>query len=318
MKTRLYLIGAMLSIALTAHSFACDNRLINKHSTKTVGAQLSSYFPEKFSGDQIQALQSGKLTDVPHGNVGMDEENRKKLIATTPYKFQVLTGSWEKFAGNIKILPGSEQYVNPDQLRATYRFQSPWMTRNNADFDVILNLESVIILPVTDSILGNNDFMLKHENEISISSFLYIANTDEQFIRDTPSALHRFNGPMSSWLLILAQLDGEDVYSLSDDARLKRGEELFTVYLQKKKLTLDAQQSLTQEEYILINNELRTAILEHLNLSLTDIPTLEHIMEAGGSENLANRKIYIEIKKEPNLSEAQSLDSHRTEDLIKL
>jgi hypothetical protein len=233
-------------------------------------------FPHHFTDHQMQQLVKQKATTStnPNANFVVDEQNHKKLWATLPYRFQVMTN----FPQSVEKVANSEYRVDSTKLMARYRFVSAYAQRFNSEFEVALEGKTINI---KDSVLGEKDFIGTPGQLFSSSSFYYIATADEQFCRETPS-IHRLNLNMENWLLIWAQLGGEHLFVKTNEYRKQRGQELFKAYLTEKDYQLNSDGVLTMKEYIICLKDLQNKILAHHGLRVEDVPfqtTEEYVQE---------------------------------------
>lgn len=176
---------------------------------------VKSFFPNKFNGEQIAEFYKSKQVETPDGifSVGDDFHEAK------PYSFQILTGTYSAFASHISFT--GEIEVTENCLWGIYLFKSPYSTFYNKTFKVQLRSNLLRIFNLADSILGDRDFISSPTQPLKDASFYFIKNTDEQFFRQT-NCQHRLNNNIKNWLLILKQLQGENIYALSEEERQTR------------------------------------------------------------------------------------------------
>ena len=144
---------------------------------------------------------------------------------------------------------------------------SPYTAYNNVQFDVALEGKTYDIF---ESVLGENDFIKLENQLVSNSCFYYISTTDEQFVRES-KCLHRFNCNMSKLLLICAQLNGEDIYSLDESRRQMKGQELFQSFLTEKNYVLNSDNLLTMDQYVDCMMTLQKRILACCGVCVDDV-----------------------------------------------
>tara|TARA_R110002095_G_scaffold26036_2_gene26511 strand:+ start:369 stop:1250 length:882 start_codon:yes stop_codon:yes gene_type:complete len=229
---------------------------------------LDGLFPAKFTREQISSFKhNGHITEGT-GRLSVDD----KFTATLPYSFQIVTGTDANFASNVSFT--HEYTVKNNKICGRYQFNSSYSRINNATFEV--QLENNMIHNLLDSVLGEKDFIDGESSKpFKDTSFILIKNTDNEFVQETGVPI-RLNGNMQTWLLILAQLNGKDIYSLNEKERQIYGEGLFCTYLEDNDLKLSPEGILTTEEYVKMNDTLRSGILAHFNLTLNDIPDLKN------------------------------------------
>ncbi len=180
------------------------------------------------------------------------------------------------------------------------------MSRNNSDFEIVLDSSPLKFFNMNESVLVDKDFIstpsqLSNPDMIKNFSFFYIENTDESFVRQTTHEMHRFNENNKSWLLILAQLKGENIYDMPEEDKKRKADELYSYYLQENNCKLSEAGILTNEEYIQINIDLRTKILGRFSIKIENVPTLEKINETVSDDvmpgvcKLADGKLFFAV-----------------------
>ena len=236
-----------------------------KDSFEMIGnPSLDRLFPKKFTGEQIASFKLNGYIAEDTKKFSVDGEFTKTL----PYSFQFLTGTDAKFARNISFT--YNYTVKENKIFGLYQFDSPYSVSYNSTFGVQLERDGIHNL--LDSVLGENDFIDGGSSKLfKDTSFIMIKNMDREFVQETGVPI-RLNSNMQTWLLILAQLNGENISALDEEACQERGEMLFFSYLKENKLKLSEEDILTTEEYVEMNDTLRSLILDHFSLSLDDIP----------------------------------------------
>ncbi len=255
-----------LFIVLSANAYSCDSVTKDFVELET-SASICSLFPGQFTGEQIEEFYKNKQISTAAGTFVIEDD----FHATKPYSFQVLTGSYDTFASHISFTGTVKTEENC--LWGTYSFASPYTTYNNATFKVKLTGNSFKTFNLASSVLGDKDFISTPTQPVKAISFYYIKNTDEAWIRKT-NCLHRLNGNSKDWLLILAQLQGENIYDLKEEERTDKADKLFEEYLDKKKFTLNDEGILSIDQYVQINNDLRSQILAYHGVSPEDVPDI--------------------------------------------
>ncbi len=227
-------------------------------------SSLDQLFPTKFTGEQISNFKLNGSIIEDTGRFSVDN----KFTETLPYNFQFLTGTDTKFASNVSFT--HDYTVKENKICGLYQFNSPYSVNYNTTFSV--QLESDRVHNLLDSVLREDDFIDGGSSKLfKDTSFIMIKNMDREFVQETGMPV-RLNGNMQTWLLIMAQLNGEDIKSLNEEGRRNRGEVLFFSYLEKHNLKLSEEGILTTKEYVEMNDTLRSHIMAHFNLTLNDIP----------------------------------------------
>jgi hypothetical protein len=270
MMSKFISIGLIAAVMSSSLIYASDIEDFEEIDSKRK-VELHEHFPKQLAAAQIQQLAQKQSApcQLDYARFTLDEQNAAKLQSTIPYNWQIVTGTWPKFAANIHKVDGSERRVDASKLVATYRFTSPYAVRNNVEFDVTLEGKTYKLI---DSVLGDKDFVSKPTQPIKDASFFYIGYTNEQFVRQTKLPA-RLNENMKSWLLILAQLHGENIYTIDESAREIRAQTLFDAFLSKKEYKLNGEGILSMDEYVDCMNYLQCEILGTYNLKVTDIPS---------------------------------------------
>lgn len=253
-----------LFIVLSANSYGSDS-ITKDFMELEAQTPIHSLFPKQFSAEQIQAFCTNKQILASAGTFEVGDD----FHATKPNFFQFLTGTYAAFAENISFTGIVE--IEENCLRGTYSFVSPYTTYNNATFKVKLTGNSFKTFNLSTSVLGDRDFIATPTQPVKSTSFYYIKNTDEKWIRQT-NCEHRLNGNSKDWLLILTQLQGNDIYSLEETKRSETADLLFHEYLNKKNFTLNDNGVLSVDQYVQINDDLRTQILASHGIQQKDIP----------------------------------------------
>lgn len=243
---------------------------LREDSFEVIGnSSLDHLFPMQFTGEQISSFKLNGYVSDGTNKLSIDDNFAKTL----PYSFQYLTGTDEKFGSNISFT--YNYTVKDNKICGDYQFNSPYSIQFNSTFS--LQLESTRVHNLLDSVLGENDFIdgesPKHFKD---TSFILIKNMDREFVQQTGIPI-RLNGNMQTWLLMLAQLNGENIKTLSKEECHRRGEELFSSYLTKNNLKLSKEGILTTKEYIEMNDTLRSLIMGHFGLTLDNIPDFKSI-----------------------------------------
>ena len=253
-----------LFIVLSANLYGSDS-ITKDFMELEAQTPIHSLFPKQFSAEQIQAFCTNKQILTSAGTFAVGDD----FHATKPYSFQVFTGTYNSFASRISFTETVETEENC--LWGTYSFKSTYTTYNDATFKVKLSGNSFKTFNLSASVLGDRDFIATPTQPVKSTSFYYIKNTDEKWIRQT-NCEHRLNGNCKEWLLILTQLQGKDIYSLREDDRENMAHRLFQEYLNKKGYTLNNNGILSMDQYVEINNDLRTQILACHGIQQKDIP----------------------------------------------
>ena len=266
-----YLLATILCFSYSlSQGSEIDFEELREDSFEMIGnSSLDQLFPTKFTGEQISSFKlNGHITENTE-KLSVDD----KFTATLPYRFQYLTGTDEKFGSNVSFT--YNYTVKENKICGLYQFNSPYSISYNGIFGVQLDSDKVYNL--LDSVLGENDFIDGGSSKLfKDTSFIMIRNTDREFIQETGIPI-RLNGNMQTWLLILAQLNGEDIMSLNEEEQHDRAEDLFFSYLEKNNLKLSKENVLTTKEYVEMNDTLRSLILGHFHLTLNDIPDFRKI-----------------------------------------
>jgi DUF2075 family protein len=262
-------------IMLTSLCYSSDMDSIGMSDFEIINSNTSIYalFPKNFTAQDVAAFKEGKVSKQSIGQLEMDEENHTKFLASLPNKMQLITGINTIFAARIGLIKGTEQIKDEFTYTATYQFTSLYTSYNNVQFDV--NYKRVICL--NDSILGERDFIVSETTPISDSSYLYIRNMDEQFIRETNDP-RRLNPIVQKYLLMKAQLiDGIDIYGMDTETRKRFGEQLFEKMLKDNNLTLNEAGALEIDSYVMHLINLRDQLLAHHKLHASQLPDLEKV-----------------------------------------
>lgn len=234
------------------------------------GVQPEAMFPQKFNAQDIKSFYTEKKAMKPEGSYSVGAD----FNTVMPYSFQWITGTYEKIAKNISFKGAI--YARDGDIIGKYTYSSPYTSWNNGDFEVVKNLGTLKFFNLSDSVLGDNDFISSPGQPVKDASFFYIANTDERFVRETGD-IRRLNKNVQSFLLILNQLKGENIYGMSEEERNSRAEELYSEYRDKNKYKLSSTEVLDIEEYVKIIIDLRTKILGHFGLNIEEVPSLEQM-----------------------------------------
>ncbi len=277
---------------------------------KTLTTEQSEFFyrGRPFAAQRSVGLAGSEHKDVIHlGTISATAEYNEKV---KPYWFQVLTGDISARTTFLHTelredlcLYGIYKYCGASAyqslgLATNATFALKFEPSNDCK---IYNLDKLGAGPcrlvnMKESILGDRDFISSEENgnphhcavpEASWYSLEYW--TSEAAIREeVRKGIDRLPGNTKTWLLILHQLQGADVYSLTNDQQLQLGDSLLQ---QMMLLAKYARIQDTVERYVEILASIRRDIFKHLNVREEDVPSIPY------EENIAayQGKIFFAI-----------------------
>ena len=271
-------------------------------------------FPAKFTAEQMSKLFNHEpvVFEIEHHRWDCDQFGRPCHVITKeaigslipggtfyqdvmPSSFQILTGTAQSYADKINFTR-TVQFEN-GVLSGIYEYRSSYETlyelagyAGSISFPVTLTLDPSYKLICThnkmsgrqrlfnlrDSILGARDFIssknsLDPKNGLLPQLCLHsIFTTDEKFVRQTGEE-QRLTFNIKDFLMVKQELQYGTLYNLPDDDRRAVADKLYHDLLSSKGYKAD-QMNLTRYEHCLLTA--RSAILSHLGIHESDIPTL--------------------------------------------